>query len=238
MSGIQQTPANAFLRLPYLFDVGLLQRDLETCLAMDWAKHVNTRDYSGEWTGIALRSDSGEASDIVAHPTVHGYRDTALFDRCEYFRHVLQQFECDTEAVRLLRLSAGSRINEHRDRGESYASGAFRLHVPIHTNPQVVFHIAGCILPMKNGECWYTNVDLPHSVANESAFDRIHLVVDCTRNSWSDELFRSAGYDFAEEARQRRVDPDTKRRMIEELRRINSDASRQLIETLMAQENA
>jgi aspartyl/asparaginyl beta-hydroxylase len=223
---------NAFLRLPFVFDVDLLRRDLDTCLSSsDWARHVNTRDYSGEWTGIALRSNTGHASDIVAHPTSDGYRDTPLLACCSYFRHVLRHFECCVESARLLRLAAGSRINQHRDRGECYASGAFRLHVPIQTHSLVSFWVDACVVPMKSGECWYADVDRPHEVSNDSSSDRIHLVVDCRRNAWSDAVFRAAGYDFAEEAR-RRVDQQTRRRTIEELRHMNTSGARRLIEEL------
>src|SRR5262245_43214254 len=236
MNVIRPSP-NAFLRLPFRFDVDLLQRDLDTCLSSsDWASHVNTRDYSGEWTGIALRSNTGHASDIVARPSSEGYRDTALLARCPYFHHVLQQFECDIESARLLRLVAGSRINQHRDRNECYASGAFRLHVPVQTNPLVSFRVDGCVVPMKSGECWYADVDRPHDVANESSSDRIHLVVDCCRNAWSDDVFRAAGSDFAEAAR-RRVDQQTRRRMIEELRLMNTSVARQIIDTLTTEED-
>ena len=232
---LQSPSPNAFLRLPFEFDVELLQRDFDTCLSSpDWARHVNTRDYSGEWTGIALRSNTGHASDIVARPSSDGYRDTPLLARCPYFRHVLQQFACEVESARLLRLAAGSRIKEHRDRNECYASGAFRLHVPIHTNPLVSFRVEGRVVPMKSGECWYADVDRPHDVANESASDRIHLVVDCCRNAWSDDVFRAAGYDFVEESR-RRIDEQTRRRMIEELRRMDTPVARQLIEQLTAE---
>lgn len=234
MSSDRLSP-NAFLRLPFVFDVDLLQRDLDTCLSSpDWANHVNTRDYSGEWTGIALRSNTGRAADIVAIPSSDGYRDTPLLARCPYFRRVVQHFECRVESARLLRLAAGSRIKEHRDRGECYASGEFRLHVPVQTNPLVSFRVDGFVVPMKSGECWYTDVDRPHDVANESTADRIHLVVDCHRNAWSDAVFRAAGYDFDEEAR-RRLDQETRRRTIEELRLMDTTVARQLIEKLTAE---
>src|SRR5262245_32233861 len=229
---INRPSPNAFLKLPFVFDVALLQRDLDTCLSSpDWANHVNTRDYSGEWTGIALRSDTGRSADIVARPSSDGYRATPLLERGPYFHRVLQHFECDVESARLLRLAAGSRINPHRDRNECYASGSFRLHVPVQTNPQVTFRVDACVVPMKNGECWYIDADRPHDVANDSSSDRIHIVVDCGRNAWSDDVFREAGYDFDEEAR-RRVDQHTRRRMIEELGRMDTTAARQLIERL------
>ncbi len=225
-------PANVNLRLPFLFDTTLLQRDLATCLAEEWKLHFNQHDYDGSWTGIALRSATGKAHDIHAHPVDNAYHDTPLLAHCPYFREVLGNFQCETETVRLLRLAPGSVIKEHRDRGLGYAYGVFRLHIPIRTHAAVSFRVGGEELPMKSGECWYADFDLPHSVTNESASERVHLVIDCLRNAWSDELFRGAGYDFAEEKRALEPDAETKRRIQEELLRMNTEMSRKMAQQL------
>jgi hypothetical protein len=227
-----RSSANPYLRLPFLFDHERLKHDLNKCLELEWRQHFNEKDYSGEWTGIALRSATGATHDILPRPSCDSYRDTPLLEVCSYFRNVLGSFCCRQEAVRLLRLAPGSRINEHRDRGECYERGTFRVHIPIRTDASVSFRIDGCEVPMKEGECWYANVDLPHSVANNGLHERIHLVIDCERNPWSDEMFRVAGYDFSEEERQRQPDADTRRRMVEELSRMNTDTARRLIEEL------
>lgn len=228
--------SNRYLRLPFLFDPERLKRDLSGCLESEWRPHFNTGDYSGEWTGIALRSATGQTRDILAHPSCEQYRDTPLLEVCPYFREVLESFRCGQEGVRLLRLAPGSRINEHRDRGESYVHGIFRVHIPICTDAMVSFRVDGCEVPMKEGECWYANVDLPHSVANNGPHERIHLVIDCQRNAWSDEVFRTAGYDFSQEERQRQPDRETRRRMVEELLRMNTDTARRLIEKLTGEQ--
>ena len=220
---------NRFLRLPFLFDQQRLTHDLGKCVELEWRDHFNANDYSGEWNGIALRSASGLTRDILAHPSGDEYRDTPLLEACSYFREVLGGFHCEQEGARLLRLAPGSRIKEHRDRGQSYADGMFRVHIPIRTDATVSFRVDGCEVPMKDGECWYANFDLPHSVANDGPHERIHLVIDCKRNVWSDEVFRTAGYDFSEEARQRQPDEETRRRMIEELSRMKTDAAQRLI---------
>lgn len=227
---------NRFLRLPFVFDEQRLRQDLHICLADQWRNHFNSQDHAGSWTGIALRSATGETQDILAHPTVDGYRDTVLLAACRYFSEVLGSFHCEKEGVRLLRLAPGSCINEHRDRGAGYQHGIFRIHIPIVTNDAVCFRVGGCELPMKNGECWYADFDLPHSVVNNSLHERIHLVADCQRNPWSDDVFRGAGYDFAFEARSRRPDADTRKRMIEQLSRMNTDVARRLIETLQQEQ--
>ena len=42
---------------------------------------------------------------------------------------------------------------------------------------------------MKEGEAWYLNFNLKHSVVNRSAEDRVHLVIDCVLNDWLREFF-------------------------------------------------
>jgi hypothetical protein len=188
------------------------------CVDAAWTRHINQQDYTGEWTGIALRSPSGSPGDLLSIPGKDGYRDTPLLERCRYFAGILDGLACEKETARLLRLAPGAVIREHRDRGASYADGFFRLHVPISTNDQTRFVVDGEALPMRPGECWYADFTLLHSVRNDGATDRVHLIIDGCRNEWSDRLFAAAGYDFAAEARERGMSPETRRLVIDELR--------------------
>ena len=45
---------------------------------------------------------------------------------------------------------------------------------------------------MAEGECWYVNVNLKHWVENQSATDRIHLVIDCVVDDWLAGCFSAA----------------------------------------------
>jgi hypothetical protein len=207
-----------FLRLPLSFDPARLRDDLMRCVGAEWTMHVNQRDYAGAWTGIALRSASGKPSDLLSVAGVDGYCDTPLLAHCRYFSEVLDTLECEKETVRLLRLAPGSVIHDHRDRGASYGEGFFRVHIPITTNERTHFVVDGETLPMQPGDCWYADFGLLHSARNDGATDRVHLIIDGRRNAWSDRLFEVAGYDFAAEAEERRLAPDTRRLIIAELR--------------------
>lgn len=233
--GVEFPPrvSTRYLRLPFTFDRAGLAADLATCLRSDWTRHVNQRDYSGEWTGIALRSATGESADILSVAGIAGYRDTPLLGDCTCFRAILGRFHCEQETVRLLRLAPGGIIHEHRDRGASYADGFFRIHVPIATNPSTRFVVDGDALPMQPGECWYANFALPHSVRNDGTTDRTHLIIDGRRNAWSDRLFAEAGYDFAAEERERRLNPN-RAQVIETLRARGTDTDLRLAAELEA----
>jgi Aspartyl/Asparaginyl beta-hydroxylase len=178
------------LRLPFTFDPARLAADLARVAPAEWIPHVNRHDYAGQWSGAALRSIAGAAGNII--PDAHGteaFADTALLARCPYFREALAAFRCPLQAVRLLRLHAGSRIAEHVDHALDFEDGEVRLHIPIATSEQVKFHLDGARLLMAPGECWYTNVNLPHAVDNEGCTDRIHLVIDCRVDAWLREVF-------------------------------------------------
>lgn len=222
------------LLLPFTFRVELLLRDMEICSALTWKKHFNNADYSGDWTSIALYSASGDANDI--HTFGGTFRPTELLTKCDYFSEVISSFECEKESVRLLNLAPGSVIHEHRDRGLRYEEGCFRLHIPLQTNAMVDFVVGGRQMEMLAGECWYANFDLPHSVNNRSTEARVHLVIDCLRNEWSDDLFAKAGYDFSKE--KKGPDKETILKMIAEFERMDTDVARTMIANLKQQLHA
>lgn len=179
--------------LPLQFDVQQLQEEVNAFSDEDWIPHFNKGYYSGEWSAIPFRSVNGDPKRIFPDPTGQGvYMDTPHLERCPYIRSVLQLLECDKIDVRLLKLQAGSNIKEHKDYDLAYEDGEVRLHIPVQTNPQMAFCLNKERVIMNEGECWYLNFNLPHSVNNLGATDRIHLVIDCCVNEWIAQLFRKA----------------------------------------------
>ena len=183
------------LRLPLDFSPTLLAADLGQVAEQDWALHFNKSYFEGEWSGVSLRSTSGKANQLYPDPTVSEYRDTELLARTPYLREVLNAFQCPLLAVRLLRLDAGSRIREHRDYNLSIDDGEFRVHVPVQTNPELLFVLGGDRVIMPAGTAWYLNVNHPHSVHNAGSFARVHLVLDCVVNDWVLDLVACAKAD-------------------------------------------
>jgi quercetin dioxygenase-like cupin family protein len=188
--------ATRWLRLPPAFDLARLRTDLDTALAQHWRAHYNDRAHRGSWTSIALRSASGGADDILAREDAD-FSDTALLGLCSYFREVLDSFECGKKAVRLMALAAGAEIKPHRDRGGSLEDGLARLHIPIVTDPAVVFTLDGEDVHFSAGAAWYMNANCLHAVRNGSARERVHLVLDCVPNDWLLALFRRSGWQAA-----------------------------------------
>jgi hypothetical protein len=178
------------LRLPLEFDADLLAADLGLLTVDDWVPHFNTTYYSGDWSGVALRSIGGKARQLYPDPaSTEPYADTEILDRCPNIRAALDQLHADKCAVRLLRLGPGARVREHQDYRLGYSDGEVRLHVPVTSSPGAGFLLSGTPLEMAPGECWYVDVNCPHSVWNEDHVPRVHLVVDCLVNTWIEQRF-------------------------------------------------
>src|ERR1700730_3460913 len=174
----------AAVKLPLSFEPPNLRLDLDRIDPAEWLTHFNTSYFEGDWTGVALRAAEGEAQTLHADPDAQKYANTAVMLRCPHIAAAIKMLRCPLKSVRLLKLTAGSSIREHRDDDLGWAEGEIRLHVPIVTNPEVEFFLNGQRVVMQEGECWYVDLSLPHRVENRSKTDRIHLVIDCRLNDW------------------------------------------------------
>jgi hypothetical protein len=220
-------------QLPISFSIEKLQKDLAICETNLWTPHFNTYRYEGDWTSVSLRSQSGEVNDILSFPNAT-YKNTNLLESCTYFKEIMDWFQCEKEAVRLLKLGPESEIKEHVDNDTSYEDGFFRIHIPIITNDEVFFYVDKKLVPMKMGECWYANFQLPHSVENKSRVSRIHLTLDCIRNEWSDELFSKIGFNISLPSKPNLFSDEVKQQIIAELSRNPSEINAKLIADLQS----
>lgn len=80
--------------------------------------------------------------------------------------------------VMVTRLGPGRRIYPHADTRGKYAHFYTRFHVPIVSEPGVLFKTGDETVNMAAGEVWWFNGHLEHSVTNNSARDRLNLIVD------------------------------------------------------------
>lgn len=75
------------------------------------------------------------------------------------------------------KLKPGGVIYPHSD-GEEHAKYYDRFHIVLHSSPGVVFRAESEKVYMATGEAWWFNNAVEHEVINNSADDRIHLVID------------------------------------------------------------
>jgi mannose-6-phosphate isomerase-like protein (cupin superfamily) len=219
-------------KLPLAFDRDRLQADLVAVLQSKWNLHFNTEVYSGVWSGLALRTPEGDEHNIYPDPALNTeYHDTSFMQTCSYIQEVISSFQCPIKSVRFLRLEPGAVIKLHSDHTLSFEDGEARLHIPVMTNNLVEFTSDGLRLEMKEGECWYINASLPHSVANRGATDRIHLVIDAKVNNWLSEFFPIVAPILRHGMQSIRSEKD-RHNMIEALQRLGTPAALEIIKQM------
>jgi len=231
-----------YLQLQKHFDAATLQAEVNELTAGRWKEHYNKKHYEGSWSIIPLRSIGGDADNPYSvhssGSTKPAYKDTPLLADCPYIKSVLDFFQCSKTSVRLMKLDAGAVIKEHSDQEMSFEEGEVRFHIPVQTNDRVDFYILNDRIPMKEGECWYLNLSLPHRVTNGGLTDRVHLVIDCLVNDWIKELFNSdvlLKNDIDEAAARRPVSAEEKKMIIQQLRSMNTAMGNELADKMEAE---
>jgi len=182
------------VRLPLRFDVARMRAEVEALTADAWVRHYVPANFEGEWDVLPLRSPAGAThpiQQIYSDPCATEYVDGPLLSRAPYIREVIASFACPLRAVRLMRLTPGSRIKEHSDHDLGAEYGKARIHVPVTTNPDVVFEVNRRPVEMAPGETWYLRLSDPHRVANDGTSDRVHLVIDAILDDWLEAQLRA-----------------------------------------------
>jgi hypothetical protein len=183
------------LRLPLRFDAARLERDLHAAERQAWTPHFVPDNYAGDWSAIPLRSTAGATHPIMmiySDPSCRDFVDAPILESCPAFKEALAAFACPVLSARLMRLGPGSLIREHRDHDLSFEQGVARLHIPVATNPDVVFSLNGAPVALEAGSCWYLRLSDPHSVVNGGASARVHLVIDVLVDAWLESRFLRA----------------------------------------------
>lgn len=175
-------------QLPFQFNVEKLQAEVNAFSEEDWILHYNKRDYEGDWHIIALKSVEGNKYKIFSPFEVHEPTQyTEHMEKCPYIKEVLDSLPIEKTTVRLMRLRPGAIIKEHTDYNLSIDDKELRLHIPVTTNPKMEFYVDKQPISLKEGECWYINFNLMHSLKNGGDTPRTHLVIDCEVNDWLKE---------------------------------------------------
>lgn len=231
-----------YFKLPIQFDVARLQQEAMGLTAGLWKQHYNTKDYEGSWSTIPLRSFMGNLDAHFSAPVSQSgqnyYQDTPLMQHCPYVQEVLNYFQCEKTAVRLMNLAAGAVIKEHRDDALNLESGEARLHIPVQTNSQVEFYVEDDRVQLLEGDCWYLNLSLRHRVSNLGSTDRIHLVIDCVVNDWLLAIANQPDIikkEITIAEGQRTYLPGEKEKIIEQLKNMGTDMANALAAQMEAE---
>ena len=75
------------------------------------------------------------------------------------------------------KLSAGGEISRHSDGNASHY--IHKIHVPLMTNEETIFHVGRQARHLPQGEIIEVNNKRTHSVRNDGDQDRIHFIFEC-----------------------------------------------------------
>ena len=191
-----------FVRLPFSFDAERMADEATQLPETAWMQHPSRM--SGN-SAVALVSRNGEDNDDFDG----AMQETPHLRSCPYIRQAMASFGEVFGRSRLMKLGAGAEVAQHVDFNYHWYTRV-RIHIPIITNPKVIFYCADQHTHMQAGECWIFNSWRRHRVTNESDEDRIHLVIDTAGSSRFWRLVREMKqYDSLTEAE--RIDAITQR---------------------------
>ena len=176
--------------MPMMLALHRLDKAMEGGL---WREDTYLRDYPqgpfGEVESVILRfpprsvHETEEAlANHLANFDQHENVDQPVYAKLPEARGLIFQLMAAVQGERLGRciinkIKPGGRIFRHPDTPD-HAKYWDRFHIVLKSSPGVDFECDGEHVYMGTGEVWWFNNQLPHEVINNSAGDRIHLVVD------------------------------------------------------------
>lgn len=153
---------------PALWNTNKLRQEFEH------SPHRDVEDIWLRFNAEASVEKCGDDLEGVAYPAWHALPQarTLVFNLMRY-----------VEAERLGRvmitkLQPGKQILPHADVLGAYAHYYNRYHIVLQGLPGSLFHCGDETVNMRAGEIWWFNAHEPHAVVNNSADDRVHLLVD------------------------------------------------------------
>lgn len=105
----------------------------------------------------------------------------ALSEAHEVIYNLMRKFKAvSLGRVIVARLPMGGTIRPHADNYGAYAlqPGGLRFHAVVQAAPGCLFHCGDETVQMRSGEVWWFNHKEIHSAENNSADERLHLLID------------------------------------------------------------
>jgi hypothetical protein len=160
-----------FVQLPLSFDPAQLSGEVLAIPESEWRPHP--QKFAGN-SMLPLIAANGEPDgDAFAGPM----RPTRYLMQMPYIRQIISTLGVTAGRTRLMRLDGQAEVTRHVDQGY-YWFQRVRIHVPIVTEPSVIFECGDDAVNMAVGECWIFDTWRQHRVTNPNDSRRIHLVID------------------------------------------------------------
>ncbi len=158
------------LQLPIRFDAERLAAEVNALPTSAWLPHPT--GFVGN-EAIPLVSPDGQPNDDFDGPMA----PTESLRQCPYIMDLMAELGCVWGRSRLMALAAGADVPIHIDVHYHWRTHR-RLHIPVITNPGVLFTCNNETVHMEAGECWLFDSFSLHKVQNQGSDRRIHLVLD------------------------------------------------------------
>ena len=158
------------LQLPIRFDADRLAAEVNALPPSAWLPHPT--GFVGN-EAVPLVSPGGLPNDDFDGPMA----PTESLRQLPYIMELMAELGCVWGRSRLMALAAGADVPIHIDVHYHWRTHR-RLHIPVVTNPGVLFTCNNETVHMKAGECWLFDSFSLHKVQNKGSERRIHLVLD------------------------------------------------------------
>ena len=159
-----------FIRLPITFDAETLEHEVRALPQSSWVPHPT--GFVGN-EAVRLITVNGQPTDGFEGPM----QPTDDLARLPYVQQVMAELDGVWSRSRLMGLGAGAEVPEHVDAHYHWRTH-IRIHVPVITDPKVLFTCGGETVHMAPGECWLFDSFQRHEVHNRGDAHRAHLVLD------------------------------------------------------------
>lgn len=155
-------------------DLELIKNTIVALQAYNWSPVWTDKKYAGDhW---------------MTCPLIEEFNYTPNFNDFEIASLIEGKMKCKLKNLMFYAMLPGGNIPPHRDMVGNVGLGGIRLHIPIVTNKDVNFVVAGQRVTMSVGELWALDTSYTHSVSNCGSESRIHIVMDVIINDWMQSL--------------------------------------------------
>ena len=173
-----------FLKLPIRFDADAVAAEVRGLPPAAWTPHPT--GYVGNEAVRLITPYGGDTDDIEGRMAATGH-----LQRCDYVREIMAEIGAVWGRSRFMGLAAGSEVPSHIDINY-YWRTHLRIHIPVITNPDVLFTCGDETVHMAAGDCWIFDSFRWHDVQNKGTEQRVHLVIDTVGGGILPDLMSAA----------------------------------------------
>jgi aspartyl/asparaginyl beta-hydroxylase (cupin superfamily) len=158
----------------------LLQNDFFTREEIQGISNtIHSQSWKPVWEDGSYADDKWREIKVITD-----YKDTDFYKLFPELDKVKSFFKSDIISMMFYSMTPGAEIHPHRDMIGNVGWGGLRFHIPIQTNPNLIFKVSNKRVIMNVGELWALDTSYLHAVSNKGDTERIHLVFDIKVNEW------------------------------------------------------